>query len=188
MKKLLKNFALVIVLGLLLLSAGSGGASDYYNLSNWNPPADQEFTNFVDSMNHPSKIASWMYSNCIYQKRTSVYSPYKFWTERIGDCSEYAVLSSYVGHENGYTTYQVYILYETPQAHRICIYDMGASYYYTSTGHYYYGGNSYLACVKDWERRRNIKVDSYVVYNWNGDRIESVNISEIKSRGIYDGE
>jgi len=188
MKKLIRNFALIMFLGLLLLTVGCGGTTDYYNLSPWSPPADPAFTSFVNSMNHPSKIASWMYSNCTYQIHTAVFSPYEFWTKRWGDCSEYAVLSSYVGHKNGYATYQTYILYTTDKAHRICIYDMGANYYYTSTGHYYYGGTTFKACIDDWARRKGITVASYVVYNWAGSKIESVNLSEIISRGIYDGE
>jgi len=194
MKKLLKYFALVLVLGLLLLSTGCGGTSDYYNLSGWSPPSDSAFTSFVSSMNSPSKIASWIRSNCTYRiSYEKVISPYEFWKTKIGDCSEGAALSSYVGHKNGYTTYQVYILYTDDKAHRICIYKSGSSYGYTSFhgsgASVFYGYySSFKKCVENWDSRTSHTVTSYAVYDWNGNRIETLNGMEIVDRGIYDGE
>jgi len=194
MKKSIKNFALVMVLGLLLLSAGCGGVSDYYNLSGWSPPSDPAFTSFVSSMNSPSKIASWIGSNCTYRvSYEKVISPYEFWKTKIGDCSEGAALSSYVGHKNGYTTYQVYILYTDDKAHRICIYKVGSSYGYTSfhgtrASAFYGYYSSFKKCVENWDSRTYRTVTSYAVYDWNGKRIETLNGMEIVDRGIYDGE
>lgn len=195
MNKLLKNFVLVVVLGLLLLSAGCGSTGDYYNLSPWSPPVDAAFTNFVNSMDSPSKLKSWIASNCSYQiSYESVKSPYEFWKTKIGDCSEAAALNSYCLHQHGYTTYQTYILYTDNKAHRICIYGGGGSYGFTSfhgqgqCGYYQYY-SSFKKCVEKWdELTTQHVVTSYAVYNWNGSRIETVNGMEIVNRGIYDGE
>ena len=195
MKKILIMISLILCLSLALLMAGCGGTSDYYNLSGWSPPSDSAFTSFVSSMNSPSKIASWIGSNCTYQiSYETVISPYEFWKTKIGDCSEGAALSSYVGHKNGYTTYQVYILYTDDKAHRICIYKSGSSYGYTSfhgtrtcifTGYLY---SSFKKCVENWDSRTSRTVTSYAVYDWNGSRIETLNGMEIVDRDIYDGE
>jgi hypothetical protein len=147
-------------------------------------------------MNSPSKIASWIASNCTYRiSYETVISPYQFWKTKIGDCSEAAALSSYVGHKNGYTTYQVYILYTDDKAHRICVYRSGSSYGYTSfhgNGASTFSGylfSSYRACVENWDKISTTHiVTSYAVYDWNGSRIETVNGMEIVNRGIYDGE
>lgn len=197
MKKLLKNFALVVALGLLLLSTGCGSTGDYYDLSDWSPPSDAAFSSFVNSMNTPEKIKSWIGSNCTHQvSYETVKSPYEFWDTKIGDCSEAAALCSYVGHENGYTTYQTYILYTDDKAHRICIYKSGDSYGYTSfhgTGSEKSTFSGYLfrdfeECVVNWDGISDHTVTSYAVYDWDGNRIETVNGMEIVERGIYDGE
>ena len=194
MKKSIKNFALVIVLGLLLLTAGCGGVGDYYNLSPWGPPGDPAFTSFVNSMNTPSNITSWIKGNCSYQiSYESVKSPYEFWKTKVGDCSEAAALCSYCLHQNGYTTYQTYILYTDDKAHRICIYKSGSSYGYTSfhgsgASYYYQYYSSFKKCVENWDSRTYRTVTSYAVYDWNGNRIETLNGMEIVDRGIYDGE
>ena len=194
MNKLLKNFVLVVVLGLLLLSAGCGGKGDYYNLSSWSPPVDAAFTSFVRSMDSPSKLKSWIGSNCTYLiSYKTIKSPYEFWKTKIGDCSEAGALNSYCLHQHGYTTYQVYILYTENKAHRICIYKVGSSYGYTSyhwpgtTGYYQYFP-SYKACVEDWDKRTTRTVEAYTVFNWAGTKIEIVGGTKIIERGIYDGE
>ena len=194
MKKSLKNFALVMVLGLLLLTAGCGGVGDYYNLSPWSPPSDPAFTSFVNSMSSPSKITSWIRSNCTYRvSYETVKSPYDFWKTKIGDCSEAAALCSYCLHQHGYTNYQTYILYTDDKAHRIYIYKVGSSYGYTSfhgqgSSYYYQYYSSFKKCVENWDSRSSHTVTSYAVYNWNGSRIETLNGMEIVDRGIYDGE
>jgi len=195
MKKSLRNFALIMVLGFLLLSAGCGDTKDFYNLSPWRPPGDPAFTSFVNSMNSPSKITSWIGSNCSYRiSYEKVISPYEFWKTKIGDCSEASALVSYCLHQNGYTTYQTYILYTDDKAHRICIYKMSSGYGYTSfhgngqCKNYPYNYPDFYAVVKAWDRISTHTVTSYAVYNWSGSRIETLNGLEIINRGIYDGE
>ena len=173
MKKLLRNFALIIVLGILLLSAGCSSTRGYYDLISWSPPSDSAFTSFVSSMSSPSKITYWIRGNCAFVINTSTCkSPYEFWKTKSGDCSEAAALSSYVLHQHGYTTYQTHISYTDGKAHRICIYKVGSSYGYTS----FYGSgrcypyqyfSSFKKCVEDWDRISTHTVSGYTVWDWN---------------------
>lgn len=190
MKKLIIIGFLILALVCVGLLSGCGGnyiRDNFFSLDWWSPPGDGEFTSFVDSMDTPQKIADWMADNCDYTVHSQVSSPYEFWTRRWGDCSEYAVLSSWCGHENGYTTYLVYIKYTIEKAHRICIYDMGSTYSYTSTGHYYSGFSSFAKCVEDWDRHTSKMVDFYTVHAWNGDVVKSYNVTS-SSKFITDPE
>lgn len=177
MKKLLMNFALVLILGLLLLMAGCSSTRGYYDLSSWNPPSDTAFTSFVNSMDSPAKITSWIRSNCtfVYNPNTCK-SPYEFWKTKSGDCSESAALCSYCLHRHGYTTYQTHISYTNDKAHRICIYKSGSGYRYTSFsnnpyGCYYYPPSynlpNFRACINDWDIRSPYTVSGYTVWDWN---------------------
>jgi hypothetical protein len=191
MKKLLINFVLVMILGLLLLSAGCGGAEDYYNLSGWTPPVDAAFTSFVNSNTTPSSVATWIYYNYTYQYSTSVKSPYNFWKTKIGDCSECAALVSYVSHQHGYQTWQIYITYVENKAHRLCVYKVGSLYYYTSKEYCYQapGWSSFAAVVAHHDTKTTYTVQDFVVFDWYGNVVvEPKNPELIKSRGLYDGE
>jgi hypothetical protein len=195
MKKLLKNFVLVVVLGLLLLSAGCGGTSDYYDLSSYSPEGNGAFTSFVNSHTTPSSVASWINSNCTWQYSTSVKSPYNFWKTKVGDCSEAGALSSWCGHASGYPTFQIYITYTVDKAHRLCVWNVPhtSTYKYTSftnSGCYWYGDfNSFAECVANWDTHTTYTVDDYVVNNWeNNVVVEPEDQDRIIDRGLFDGE
>ena len=181
MKKLLRNFALVVILGLLLLMAGCSSTGGYYDLSSWSPPSDSAFTSFVNSMDSPAKITSWISGNCTFVVNyNTVKSPYEFWKTKSGDCSEGAALCSYCLHQHGYTTYQTHILYTDGLAHRICIYKSGSGYCYTSyhqTGCSYYPSSytlpNFRACVNDWDSRSTHTVSGYTVWDWNYIAVET---------------
>lgn len=180
MKKLIIIGILILALVCVGLLSGCGSSyirNNFYSLDWYSPEGNGAFTNFVNSMDTPQKIAGWMADNCDYTIHPSVFSPYEFWTRRWGDCSEYAVLSSWCGHENGWTTYLVYIGYTDGKAHRICIYDMGATYSYTTTGHYHSGFSSFAECVDDWDDRTDKTVDFYTVHAWNGDVVKKYNVT-----------
>lgn len=183
MKKTIIIFALVISLGTLLLMAGCVSTQGYYDLSSWSPPSDAAFTSFVNNMDSPAKITSWINGNCtfVYNNGTCK-SPYEFWKTKSGDCSEAAALCSYCLHENGYNTYQTHITYTTGNAHRICIYKVGSGYQYTTysnnpSGCYYHPSSytlpSYRACVNDWDNRSPYTVSGYTVWDWNYNAVET---------------
>ena len=175
MKKSIKIFALVVILGLLLLMAGCSSTQGYYDLSSWSPPSDAAFTSFVNSMDSPAKITSWIRGNCTFViNNTTCKSPYEFWKTKSGDCSEAAALVSYCLHQHGYTTYQTHISYTAAgKAHRICIYKMGGGYGYTSFHgqgicyYYPYSFPTYRACVEDWNIRSTYTISGYTVWDWN---------------------
>jgi len=191
MKKILKNFALIMVLGLLLISAGCGGAKDYYDLSGYTPEGNGAFTSFVNSMNTPSNVATWIYYNLTYQTSASVKSPYNFWKSRVGDCSECAALVSYISHQLGYPTYQIYLTYTIDKAHRLCAIWMGSEFHYSSTRNYYQnlGLQSFAEIIEHYDKTTTRTVEDYTVFDWNGNIVqEPADPDRMKSRGIYDGE
>jgi hypothetical protein len=172
---------IILIVALVLALTMSAFANDYYNLSNWTPPHDTAFYGFVNSMASPVNLASWIASNCIYQiNYAGVLSPYEFWKNKIGDCSEAAALSSYVGHQGGRVTYQVYILYTDGKAHRICIHRIDTYYGYLSfygagacAFYGFYNNFSFKKCVEDWDSKTPHTVKSYKVYDWYGNVIET---------------
>jgi len=191
MKKLLRNFALVLILGLLLLSAGCGGKTDYYDLSSYIPEGNGAFTSFVNSKTTPSSVAVWLYYNYTWQYSTSVKSPYNFWKTKVGDCSECAALVSYVSHQHGYQTWQIYVTYVENKAHRLCVYKVGSLYYYTSKENCYQtpGWSSFAAVVAHHDTKTTYTVQDFVVTDWYGNVVvPPKNPDLMKSRGLYDGE
>lgn len=180
MKKLLTIMILVVCLDLALLVANCAG-NDWYDLSDWTPPHDTAFYAFVNQMASPVSLASWIANNCTYHiDYQNVKDPYEFWKQKIGDCSEGAVLSSYIAHKGGRDTYQVYILYTDGYAHRINVRKIGTYYGYLSfhgqgacAFYGYYSNYSFKKCVENWDSRTYHTVKSYKVYDWYGNVIET---------------
>lgn len=150
---------------------------------------DPQFISLLESLSNPLELHSWLSNNTQHETHGgNIYTPYEFYLNKKGICSDYSIFSCYVLHYNGYEVYNVCIYgdFSLYSAHSITVYKYkyGESYPgvpEATTGYYGYlnvdklclmGGfdftfNNIEACAYHLADYMGVTIKSYEVNPWN---------------------
>ncbi|MBA7580991.1 hypothetical protein ES708_22890 [subsurface metagenome] len=138
---------------------------------------DEQFVNVIEQLDTPQKICDYMYDNFTYKICLGTSTPYEFYLDGLGDCSEYTNFAAVIAHYHGYEVYQLHIAYPfiafTTLSHVMPVYKIGNSYVYSDISFYInkFFPNFRELVVSEAIRQSKTWVD-YIVYSW--DRAEII--------------
>lgn len=182
MKKLLKYFILIMILGSLLLSSGCGWVGyGYFDLTGYNSTV---VNNAMASYNTPAKIVSYMANNFTkVDNHAAAWSPEQFYTNKWGDCNDFSTFAIYVAHHvHGYEVYQIHIEYTMSAgkkvAHALGVFVENGKLNYSDNERYDpMQASSYQAIVNDCMIHKNGTLRSWYAMDYDLNKVSEYNMT-----------
>lgn len=183
MKKILKNFALVVILGLSLLAAGCSWVGyGYFDLTGWSS-SNSAFNNCIAGLDTPEEICDYMEDNFDHTSHPEAYSPYEQWLNEDGDCNDYSTFAIYAAHTHGYEVYQIHVEYTTSAgkkvAHALGVFVEKGKLNYSDNDRYGPAQkNSFQEIVADYiEYKQTLTLRSWYAMNYDLEKVNEYNMT-----------